>query len=241
MTFSSGPADDKNISGTEDSLKFRDCDSPFYNIFQSSNAQHPLVEGSDSCIATVTGPLISNTATSWTFQGGTFHRSAGSGADYIPGPPPGYATCEEAGFHSLSNWCYFNGQLDGVIIGDVTLGLSDILGYGYDPFGYYSTVRAFQLTGSLLFDVNSDLARASGVASGPYLGWFIVDGTYYHTPTGDPGFLDEPISPDVWHNIYVNSLEVTGASVPETSSIVLLLTVCGAIGLGFRHRKRRCG
>jgi hypothetical protein len=236
MTFLSGPPDYEFISGTENTLSFSEMSVGTYNTFWSSNSNYPQVQGSDSAIAIQTGPLGSSTATSWTFDGGTFHRDDGLGVDYISSPPPGYATCEEAGFITFGDQCRLNAVLNGTILGDVTLSLSQIVGYGSigsdEPF----TIRQFELTGSLLFSISPSLALATGVTAGPYLGWFAVDGTYFHSITGDPGFLYDFTLPDEWHSIDVRSLEVTGESVPEPMSIFLLATVLIRVGSAIKRK-----
>jgi hypothetical protein len=236
MTFLSGSPDFIGLWGTQDGLGFRAMSFGLNPHYNSSNPQFPTIQVGDATMNIGTGPLISSTATSWTFEGGTLLIGPGTLSGLIPSPPPGYSTCEDAGYITYFGGCAFAAELDGTLTGDVTLSLSGIVGYGSDAEETYS-IRQYQLTGSVLFDINSDLALAAGVTTGPYLGWFVIDGSYLHGLAGDPGFLDEPYPPDVWHSINIRSIEVTGASVPEPSSIALLVTVVGAMGLAFRRKQ----
>jgi len=193
--------------------------------FLFSNPLAPMV-GLAAHEGVGTGPLVAQTDTSWTFHGGgVVAEPDGEGATIIP-LPPGYSTCEAAGFITSDiGGCIINPVLSGTLTGDVLLSLS---GIAPEPSG--ALFARFDLTGPVTFDITPDLARAAGVSAGPYFGSLSVEGAYFQdTP---------PFDGQAEYQMFYDLFEVTGTTVPEPSALLLLATVAclGALKLARRRR-----
>jgi hypothetical protein len=173
-----------------------------------------------------TGPLIAHTDTSWTFGEGNVLAEPGDsgGGAYIP-LPPGYATCEAAGFVTyVAGLCSFApAGLNGTLTGDVVLSLSDVP----ETSGGFSAT--FDLTGPVTFSISSDLANVAGVSAGPYFGSLTVEGVYLQDISGDG---------QAEYAMNYHLFEVSGVTVPEPSTLLLLASVLGIVLLALASRRR---
>ena len=171
----------------------------------------------------VTGPLVAQTDTSWTFEGGNVLADSDAGVAAFP-LPTGYATCEADGFQSwdFPGYCLTDDELVGTLNGDVVLSLSNVQP---EPSGGFSAY--FDLAGPMTFGIPGDFARAAGVAAGPYIGSLDIQGFYMQYVALD-GQTDYFINYDFF--------EVSGVSVPEPSTFLFLLT---AFAFTFVHLWRR--
>jgi hypothetical protein len=167
-----------------------------------------------------TGPLVSHIDNSWTFTGGNVEAEPdGETASFIPFPPLGYSTCEAAGFitSKVGVGCILTPVLSGTLIGDTVLRLSDPVAVD-GGFG-----GSFELAGPVTFGINMDLARAGGVSTGPYFGSLRVDGGYFQDPFG--------------YRFTYDRFEVSGATAPEPSTLLLLAAAAGiALLVSRSHR-----
>jgi len=177
-----------------------------------------------------TEPLVAQTDTSWTFHGGGVNaESDGEGASIIP-IPPGYATCEAAGFTTfpteIGMCSVADPALSGTLTGDVVLSLSNVA-----PETSGGILAGFDLTGPVTFDISPGLARAGGVSAGPYFGSLTVEGIYFQDTSLD-GQAEYVMSYDLF--------EVSGATVPEPSTFMFLSTAFVCIYVLLWRREYRC-
>jgi hypothetical protein len=174
-----------------------------------------------------TGPLVAHTGTSWTFHGGgVVAESDGEATTTIP-IPPGYATCEAAGFATFTvgtGRCVVNDPaLNGTLTGDVVLSLSNVV-----PDASGGFLAGFDLTGPITFGITPGLARAGGVSVGPYFGSLTVQGFYFQ----DTSFDGQPE-----YRMTYDLFEVTGVTAPEPSTLLLLAAAAGiALLVSRSHR-----
>src|SRR5262245_56764686 len=129
LTLRSDVAEIAFISGIADGLSFRAADYASVS-YQSTNPQAHGVREIAGETLVHTGPLVTNTATSWTFAGGSFlHDAVGFGYAFTD-VPEGYSTCEAAGLNlpAPPGECRFVPSLVGTFTGDVTLSLGDVIG-----------------------------------------------------------------------------------------------------------------
>jgi hypothetical protein len=217
FTYSQNGGEFTVMGGTESGMFLRQGDSGMATLRSDKGVP---VHSIDTAIEIRTGPLISSTSTSWIFNGGTFHRDPSIALDRIDSPPPGYTTCEEAGYFTAATWCllpYSMGDINATILGPVTLSFDN---------------HAFELSGSLSFSLDEGLAHLLDASAGPYAGVFALDGVVVEPVDGDRvDFLGG--SEGSSYPIELYSVEVT-ATVPEISSIMLLLTAVGATAPVFR-------
>ena len=210
---------------SQDGLAYKAQSTPD-SVFSSSNPLAPVVLNVDSFVQVQTGPLVVSIDNSWTFEGGTFYRDDGTSVSTIP-LPSGYQTCEAAGF-STDPFNTALCQLSPVITG--TLGVTTFsLGSPVVLTGEDLTMQNFDFTGTVSFDITPDLALAEGISTGPYFGFFSVEGEYFTLPS-TPGFINEQ------GGIHTTGYELVGATAPEPSALILLLPVLGWICLVSRRK-----
>src|SRR5579872_3679268 len=197
------------ISSLDDVFSFtgEDLDIPF----ASSGTNLRAIEQAGNISAT-SGPLIHHTDNTWTYgAGGSLSVSQGL---FTTVPlPDGYATCEAAGltsYVSLLPLCSPNGNLiSGQEKGLATFTLGQILTF----------------TAPVSFDINAGWANALDVSTGPYYGTFTAT------------FFQNELYPDVFPaGIYGQGLWLSGTTVPEPTSMLLLATALGIVLL----RKKQC-
>lgn len=246
VAFGTGGADYSGIGGEPSGLSFWAMSIP-HSAFSFSNPLAPALLTFDSDFEVRTGPLVSQTALSWTFAGGTFHRDHGTSATWVSLASLDAPTCEAAGLVTANlGYCNVRDSIDGTFLDRVTFSLGPIISinYDYDPY----TVREFQLTGALSFFISPELAHVGGVSTGPYFGSFTATGDFRHALETDPGFFDpnrEEFSADYWYNAYPTwRIEVVGTTVPEPSSIIFLASIIvGILAVNCHSRsrhQRRC-
>ena len=186
--------------------------------WQSSNTQKILAAGV-SYFAIDTGPLISNTATSWMFEGGGALLGSWETVPADAGPiPDGFDSCEAAG---LGTWegpgsgpCVARWSVTGNLIGNSVLRLVDMSSDAPVRFSFSSLAS---------FEINTQLATYLRVSTGPYSGGVEISGVAEMREGVYPFFFE----PD--------RIELTGA-VPEPSSYLLLSSALLAIGILMRKR-----
>jgi hypothetical protein len=155
--------------------------------------------------------IISQTATSWEFGAGELSANPEvNGLVFVP-IPSGYPTCEAAGLSTNPNGppaCVFTPTISGTIL-DATL--TETLQSG---------AWVFDLSGSVEFNISDNLAVGWGIATGPYFGSFDTHDEFY---AGIP-FLNPESPNSEQYEIAENSLEFSGTTVPEPSTLLLFAT-----------------